>query len=137
MPKKRIKSTQADKALALAVKYSRLQDGIKRWRKKVGLVFGKCERPIIDRHGDILESGCMHELRKHQVNGRLEYSRYDEDDKFLNLAQAMEALDFCRACQCGFRLNAHVKRLRRRRGVTLGLLKRLGTARRDYLGACA
>lgn len=117
---------EANKALALAGRYARLQIRSQQCKCTVGNLLDCCERTKY--WGDGSEpgySGCMEAYRewKSEVakgNERRPNSQQGWD------ALLEQDLEFCRPCLLAMKVWSHRKTLHRRRASVLGSIKRIG-----------
>ena len=116
----------ADKALALAGRYARLQVRSAQCRCLCSRLLDKCEN--LRHWGDGSEpgfSGCMESYRE----WKSEVAK--GNDKRPNSQSGWDALleqdlEFCRPCRLAMKVWSHRKTMHRRRASVLGALKRIG-----------
>lgn len=116
----------ADKALALAGRYARLQIRSGQCRTLCARLLDQCEHLRYVGDGEALGfSGCMASYR----DWKSEAAKGNE--KRPNSQQGWDALleqdlEFCRPCLLAMKVWSHRKTMHRRRAGVLGSIKRLG-----------
>lgn len=116
----------ADKALALAGRYARLQVRSSQCRGLCSRLLGECEN--LSHFGDGSGhgySGCMEAYRQWKSEAA------KGNEKRPNSQQGWDALlaqdlEFCRPCLLAMKVWSHRKTMHRRRAGVLGSIKRLG-----------
>jgi len=107
----------AEKALALVVKYSRLQTRIGQCKRTAVALYDACERQLPNG-----SSGCLNDLSELFNN-----NKSADDDVRLSFPELVDEAKLCRHCNVGLELRMHAKhKLGRRRASTLAAICRTG-----------
>lgn len=118
--------TDADKALALAGRYARLQVRSAQCRAVCRHLLGQCEH--LRYWGDGSEpgfSGCMESYREWKSEAaKGEAKRPNSQHGWSALLE--QDLEFCRPCLLAMKVWSHRKTMHRRRASVLGAIKRIG-----------
>jgi len=116
----------AEKALALAGRYARLQVRSAQCKHTTGQLFGRCDnlRHFGDGEGDPW-SGCMEAYREWKSEAAKGHERRPNSQQGWD-ALLEQDLEFCRACLLAVKVWRHRKTMHRRRAGVLSSLKRLG-----------
>lgn len=118
----------ADKALALAGRYARLQVRSGQCRGLCYRLLDKCENLRQSGDGETFESswsGCMEAYRDWKSGAaKGEWNRPNSEQGWAALLE--QDLEFCRPCLLAMKVWRHRKTMHRRRASVLGAIKRVG-----------
>ena len=116
----------AEKALALAGRYARLQVRSAQCKHTTSQLLGRCENLQMNGDGEGLAwSGCMEAYREWKSEAAKGHERRPNSQHGWD-ALLEQDLEFCRACLLAMKVWRHRKTMHRRRAGVLSSLKRLG-----------